>query len=61
MDLGLFKAGHDRYTYSYIVKRQAKGGTTRKRFCEELTADTIARADDNTHVNPPLYLGSSSE
>ena len=61
MDLGLCKADHDRYTYSCIVKRQAKGETTRKRFCDELVADTIARARNNTHATPPLYLGSLSD
>ena len=42
--------------------RQAKGETTRKRFCEQRIADTVARADDNTHVTPPLqyYVGRLS-
>ena len=33
---------------------QEKGEKTRKRFCEEWIADTIARADDNTHVTPAM-------
>ena len=56
MGLGLCKAGHDRYTNSCVVMRQAKGETTRKKFCEESIADTIARADDNTHVIPAIHI-----
>ena len=43
--------------------KQAKGEKTRKIFCEEWIADTIARADDNTHVIPAIqkyFLGSLS-
>ena len=39
-------------------KREKK--KNRKRFCEEWIAETMARADGNTHVTPSLYISRLS-